>query len=300
LDTLYNIGYGTADRVVPGTDLIELPRNMLSEAKELGDFIAEVYPNLLDNYSDVDYLCERVILAPKNKIVDIINDDMLEMIATKTTGNTYYSADYIDGDPDTVRYPVEMLNGLTPSGLPPHELKLAVGAPIMLMRNFNPLRGACNGTRLIIENLTQWVIEAKIMHGQHKGEVFFIPRWRLHSSGDAYGFQMIRHQFPVRLAYAMTINKSQGQTLRTVGLYLEEPIFGHGMLYVALSRVGAPSDLKIFAVDDEHSGQKSNRTLNIVYPEVLDKVLLEEILSRHPPPLNHPLLPQVATAANRL
>ena len=54
-------------------------------------------------------------------------------------------------------------------------------------------------------------------------------------------------QFPLQPAYAMTINKSQGQTLAKVGLYLPTHCFGHGQLYVALSRVTHPSCLKVLS-----------------------------------------------------
>ena len=62
--------------------------------------------------------------------------------------------------------------------------------------------------------------------------------------------KMVRRQFPVRLTYCMSINKAQGQTLKKVGLYLPNPVFSHGQLYVAISRVGSPKCLK-FAIKAE-------------------------------------------------
>ena len=59
-------------------------------------------------------------------------------------------------------------------------------------------------------------------------------------------FDLIRLQFPIRAAFAMTINKSQGQTFSFVGIWLEEPCFSHGQLYVALSRVGSQNNIKLF------------------------------------------------------
>jgi ATP-dependent exoDNAse (exonuclease V) alpha subunit len=64
----------------------------------------------------------------------------------------------------------------------------------------------------------------------------------------------------------MTINKSQGQSLSQVGLYLPRPVFSHGQFYVAVSRVKTRSGLKILALDE--NGEVSNLTTNIVYPEV--------------------------------
>ncbi|KAL5179993.1 Replication factor A protein 1 [Glycine soja] len=81
-------------------------------------------------------------------------------------------------------------------------------------------------------------------------------------------FKLLRRQFPIMLSYAMTINKSQGQSLSMVGLYLPKPIFTHGQLYVALSRVNLAKGLKILIHDNE---QKSmNSTTNVVFKENLE------------------------------
>ncbi|KAH1035116.1 hypothetical protein GYH30_055198 [Glycine max] len=79
--------------------------------------------------------------------------------------------------------------------------------------------------------------------------------------------QMIRRQFSFIVSYAMTINKSQGQSLQNVGLYLPKPVFIHGQLYVAFSRVQSKSGLKILIHDKE--GKPLNIMTNVVFKEVL-------------------------------
>jgi ATP-dependent DNA helicase PIF1 len=68
----------------------------------------------------------------------------------------------------------------------------------------------------------------------------------------------------------MTINKSQCQSLKHVGVYLPQSIFSHGQLYVAMSRVISRKGLKILITDDE--GQDTNETTNVVYKEVFQNV----------------------------
>ena len=77
-------------------------------------------------------------------------------------------------------------------------------------------------------------------------------------------------QFPISICFAMTINKSQGQTLSKVGLYLERPVFSHGQLYVAVSRVKSKKGLKVLCCDKD--GNYCNHTTNVVYKEVLQRL----------------------------
>ena len=156
------------------------------------------------------------------------------------------------------------------SGAPHHELHLKVGTPVMCMRNIDQRAGLCNGTRLQILRLGTNVKEAKIISGGKVGTICEIPRMVITPSDSKMPFKLHRRQFPVQVCFGMTINKSQGQTLSHVGLFLQKPVFSHGQLYVAVSRVKSKRGLKILCCDND--GVYTNSTTNVVFKEVLHKL----------------------------
>ena len=104
------------------------------------------------------------------------------------------------------------------------------------------------------------IIEAKTLAGPFKGEDVLLPRIPMIPTDMS--FQFNRLQFPIRLTFAITINKAQGQSLELCGLYLHTDCFSHGHLYVACSRVANPDNLFIYT--------EIGTTKNIVYPQVLE------------------------------
>ena len=173
-------------------------------------------------------MISKAILTPKNIDVDTISDIIMEKIPGEFV--SYPSADSINLPEDSTieqpqLYSLEFLRSLRIPELPPGELKLKVGVPIILLRNLNPSEGLCNGTRLICRGFQSKVIDAEIITGSHIGKRVFISRITLTASDSKLPFILNRRQFPVRLAFAMTINKSQGQTSGRVDVYLPEHVF---------------------------------------------------------------------------
>ncbi|KAF1863047.1 hypothetical protein Lal_00018892 [Lupinus albus] len=163
----------------------------------------------------------------------------------------------------------EFLNSLRTSGLPNHKIKLKIGTPVMLLRNLDQGEGLCNGTRMIVNRLVNHVIKAKIMKGKNVGKLYYIPRMSMSPSQSMWPFKLTRIQFLLIVSY-VTINKSQGQSLASVGLYLPHPVFSHDKLYVAFSRVQSIEGLKVLIHDKE--GKSSNTTTNIVFKEVFQNL----------------------------
>ena len=144
--------------------------------------------------------------------------------------------------------------------MPPHKLNLKDGCTVMLLRNLNSKRGLCNGVRLIVLNIYNSVLHCKILTGSHSEQDVLIPKLELAPSDANLPFTLQRTQFPIRLSYSMTINKSQGQTFDNVGIFLREPVFSH----VAFSRARTINGVKV-QVEKKNMCVKKN----VVYKTIL-------------------------------
>lgn len=262
VETMVNEETAT-DFVVPEKFVVRSPTSHIQTLIDI------VYPDFCDNRQSHDYLRSRAILTPTNATVHDTNNQIIDKIPG--TVHTYISQDSIDdnGSEDNdfdAGIPVEYLNSINMPCLPRHELNIKVGAVVMLMRNLNQIMGLCNGTRMIVTSCKKNSIECEILCGSQVGTKHLIPRIDMVPTDTKWPFDFKRTQFPLQLCFAMTVNKSQGQSLDTVGLYLPQPVFCHGQLYVAISRVTSPEGLHILIDDD--TGSSTNITSNVVFEEV--------------------------------
>lgn len=303
-----------ADRIViPSEYVFNNYIRKQKRCSSLQDFVMWCYPEILmsseitsssSSTAAVVYppMHERAILCPLNKDVDRINAIAIALFNNKNTAyaehnNTTFtlqSADSIILNEDDAfnqnefflhAYPTEFLNSLAFSGVPPHEIILKPGVTIMLLRNLDVKNGLCNGTKLIFVTMKSnyLMIVSKLKtnngdntyHNNDDDERLAIPRIDFNVTETQLPFQMKRRQFPIKLAFAMTINKSQGQSLKRVGIYLPRPLFSHGQLYVAIGRSGLPKET-YFYIEDHGNEQGFNEqtneyyTKNIVWREVLN------------------------------
>ena len=269
---ILKVGDGDVGDANDGEVSIEIPKDILIEesSEPITSIVDFTYPNLLQNINDPSYFQEKAILAPTNEVVDNINDHLLQTFPGEEV--VYLSCDSIDKNDrgssiDESVFSTDFINGLKFSGVPNHRLVLKVGVPIMLLRNIDQSNGLCNGTRLQVLRLSRTSIQAQIINRIHFGNKVIIPRLRITPSDKRLPLKIVRKQYPISVSFAMTINKSQGQSLSKVGLYLPRPVFTHGQLYVALSRVKSKKGLKVVVSDN--NGKLSNTTTNVVYKEVL-------------------------------
>ncbi|KAG5531645.1 hypothetical protein RHGRI_026313 [Rhododendron griersonianum] len=248
-------------------EVVQLP-STIGRCQNLNELLLRVYPQLdATNTSTPTFLTERAFLYARNDDENAINGTVLNIFPRNRY--TYLAADKMSEDDGmdrsiSNRYPNEYLNSLDPTGLPPFKLELKVGCPIILLRDIAPKDGLCNGTRMMVVRCGSRIIDVEILTGEKIGKLAFIPRISLSPSSSDFPFHMTRGQFPVRLAYAMTINKSQEQSVKFVGVDLRTLVFSHGQLYVALSRCTSFDRITILLPEEE-----TDSTTNIVYLEIL-------------------------------
>ncbi|XP_016169104.1 uncharacterized protein LOC107611720 [Arachis ipaensis] len=163
-----------------------------------------------------DFFKARTILAPTLDIVEEVNNHLMAIIPGEK--KLYLSSDSICMDEGNMEsqldlYGLELLNSTNCSGLPPHKLILKIGVSVMLLRNIDQSIGFCNGTRLQVRKFGNHVIECEVLTGNNVAHIALIPRMNMVPTNEIVPVRFQRRQFPIIVSFAMTINKSQGQTL---------------------------------------------------------------------------------------
>ena len=260
-------------------DSIEIPERFLLDHRTVDpvkDMIDFTFPDLQNKYMDPDYFERRSILTPKNIDANDINLRILAQIPEEQY--EYRAVDVLGDNQDSNTWTPEVLHGIELQGLPQAVIVLKPYAIIMLIRNLSVADGLVNGTRLIVlpHRLSKFVLFCLVITGSARGRKVFIPRIFIEPTEANLPFVFKRRQFPVRLCFCMTVNKSQGQSFMVVSVYLPRPVFGHGQLFVAASRLSDARGLRFLIIPTQAQGKMSKRSLltnwtrNVVHKEVQD------------------------------
>jgi hypothetical protein len=211
-------------------DCVDIPLGCV--ASSLDDAIQKVYgSNIIDPSNTAN-----MILAFTLNECAIVNDRVFEMIPELPT-----IADAVDDlseckSPD--EYPAEYVASLHIHGIPPAHLQLKIGARYMVTRNLNP-PNICNGVLAELMSCTRYNCTMRLLSGPGQGSVVQLPRCSFYVAYEHSGlpFNFRRRQFPISPAYCVTVHKSQGQTLRKIGIVADVDAFAHGLVYVGNSRI---------------------------------------------------------------
>ena len=279
---LFN-GKGHVDLSLLGADLTQF-----FSMSALSQFLTQMYDQNI--FQNVNHLGDPVkldelmrmyasscVLTPKNVTVNEVNRKVLGRLPTSV--EILKSEQVIEGAT------TQFISQWTPQvnffieRLPDNELRLKVGCPVILLRNVSAGDGLVNGTRMIItrihdQNVAKW-ITCRVLTGKHAGNEVDLPRLLFrHKADSKLPVEFTRKQFPIRVCFAMTIMKSQGQTFSgKVGLFLPADVFSHGQLYVGLSQC---TDMKNFKFCfNTRRGRARREVVNMVCPQVTERLVQE-------------------------
>ena len=245
----------------------DVPLNLMEHVQTAEDLIDFVYPP--DILPDSHACLQRAILAPTHIQVDAYNKNILQCVQGES--RTYLSADTLKEAEDVgLEQPDSILDYVsqhTPPGFPHHTLEIKTNAIFRLLRNFSIDLGLVKNIRVMIVHTGSRLVTVRILRGIGgpnvvDSEDILIPRISFQTTLPS-GHTLHRKQFPLAPAYATTFNSCQGLTLDCLGIDLTRPVFSHGQLYTALSRIRHRSHARVRLRPGETT------TTNVTYHELL-------------------------------
>jgi hypothetical protein len=239
-------------------------------------------PEVLDHPSIAGRRC---IMGLTNHAIDHINSTIFDtlpgMATTYTSTSAILGADANDKYVDKMESS-QLAEDIDQSDIPPHKLTLKIGQLCMIMRNFSITQKLQNNSLVRIHDLSPHCAYVQLLSdigkvGIDSATIHVLPKINFSIFSGKKGFKVIRRQIPLRPAYARTFHRSQSETLDLAGICLNEPVFTHGLMYMAFSRCRLSSDILCYVTDDMHKfsynfqgkTHKIYNMINVVYKELL-------------------------------
>ena len=242
----------------------DIPLQMLDIVHSDEELINFVYPDAI--LTQPSLCLTRSILAPTNEQIDTYNDIVLARVPGPE--RNYFATDTLkETDEAALPAPDSILNYVavhTPPGFPPHCAKFKIGGVYRLLRNLSIHRGLVKNVRVVIVGMANHLITVRILRNSPSpdDEDILIPRITFTTILPT-GYTLCRKQFPLAPSYATTFNSCQGMTLDVLGIDLTRPVFAHGQLYTALSRVRNRKHARV------RLPVGCSSTINVTYHELL-------------------------------
>lgn len=244
---------------VSGRQLLRLPRVKYFLEEERDAAIEFVFS---DGFDPDSISCRHILVA-----TNALGDEWNSLIQEKNTNEMHelLSSDKLADidDPYNILASMltpEVLNMYDAPGVPPHQLNLKVNDICIVLRNLSRKDKIATNTIVRIAKITNICITAETLGNPRIYFKFKLPYGR--------SFSLLRRQFPLRLAYAVTLNKSQGQEGKAFLFDARSPPFTMGHAYVGLSRVFSSNSIAVF-LSKEKILDSAPTIVNVVYPEML-------------------------------
>ena len=276
---LLNLGENKLPTVesVKSDNIIEIPDNMCRDTKD--DVVQAVFGDFRENIGNKNYFKSRILLAATNEVVDEINDEMVEQMPGDA--HTLTSVDTVGDTDNPTMFPPEFLNKLDPSGLPQHRLKLKKNTVVILLRNMNLPAGHCNGTRYLVKHIGTYRLLLEKLNTKlgDTNTTLLLPRIPMVHKNKHIPCTVSQLQFPIKIAYCLTIDRAQGQSASKCGILLPKDVWTHGQIYVAFSRCGNPNNIYVWAEQSQFEtynlSKQKTYVKNVVYNEVIKDITSE-------------------------
>ena len=279
------IGLGKADNVnvfesdIPCDERDTVTMIMPNAAKVFD--AAEVLQFMFPNGYDFEAAKNQLIVAVTNAQVNKWNETIQQLnpnpIRVYISRDEVSDVDDVDDNLRNILTEAVKTKADKPTS-PPHVFKIKVGDVAFLTHNIDRSIGAVHNARVVILELRDNFI--KVQTVATVPHTLLIPRIRTKITlNKSLEISLLRTQFPLKLAFASTINKAQSQSLDKVVVDLTHPLFAHGMLYVALTRVRNPRNILFYTREDlvadfpENDLHHAVQVRNIVHKDILKQVL---------------------------